>query len=101
MTAARDLLAAVFSVAQGGGDEGHEQRVRAVRAGLELGVVLHADEEALRAYLHGLDEPEMCIRVRAYSSAWKQKLVRISTLDELRSIARDIALGRPPLDDII
>lgn len=37
----------------------------------------------------------------AYSSAWKQKLVRISTLDELRSIARDIALGRPPLDDII
>ena len=37
----------------------------------------------------------------AYSSAWKQKLVRISTLDELRSIARDIALGRPPLNDII
>ena len=37
----------------------------------------------------------------AYSSAWKQKLVRISTLDELRSIARDIALGRPPIDEII
>ena len=47
----------------------------------------------------------MCIRDSlkgvAYSSAWKQKLVRISTLDELRSIARDIALGRPPIDEII
>ena len=30
--------------------------MRAVRAGLELRVVMHADEEALRAELHGFDE---------------------------------------------
>ena len=52
-----------------------------------------------------------CIEARArlpwylkglpYSSAWKQKLVRISTMDELRGIAAEIAKGRPPIDIIM
>lgn len=36
-----------------------------------------------------------------HSAAWKQKLVRISTLEELRGIAADIAKGRPPMDIIL
>ena len=36
-----------------------------------------------------------------HSAAWKQKLVRISTLDELRSIASDITKGRPPIDIVL
>ena len=52
-----------------------------------------------------------CIEARArlpwylkgvpHSAAWKQKLVRISTLDELRSIASDITKGRPPIDIVL
>ena len=52
-----------------------------------------------------------CIEARArlpwylkgvpHSAAWKQKLVRISTLDELREIAADMAKGRPPMDIIM
>ena len=52
-----------------------------------------------------------CIEARArlpwylkgvpHSAAWKQQLVRISTLDELREIAADMAKGRPPMDIIM
>lgn len=52
-----------------------------------------------------------CIEARArlpwyikgvpHSAAWKQKLVRVSTLEELRQIAADMAKGRPPLDIIV
>ena len=52
-----------------------------------------------------------CIEARArlpwylkglpHSAAWKQKLVRISTLDELRGIAAEIVKGRPPIDIIV
>ena len=87
-------------------ETGRHQGVIAYAAAYE-----YAQVEDMLAAAQEKGERLACIEARArlpwylkgvaYSSAWKQKLVRISTLDELRSIARDIALGRPPIDEII
>ena len=49
-----DLFVFLF-VTERGADKAEEERVRAVRAALELGVELHADEEIVLRYLDGFD----------------------------------------------